>query len=239
MKKVFEWLAAVIFAVVLLSAHSMISAAADYQDYDGKVLSTGAIFVYGDYSYRVLKPATIKKYHGIEVMKSGEVELVGYNPHREYPKSVTYYTKKYLSEHVTVDSDLIYGGYWEYDLVGIADNAFKNNQKIKEVLINAEGLKYIGKSAFEGCRNLLEITIIDTGITKIKTRAFYGCKSLKEVFLENDKLTKVGKDAFSNTNSKIKLGSYSMTQEHVSKLKKAFTRAGIKKVYFKRSHLKD
>ena len=234
MKKVYVKLAAVLSAIALFSGHSFNSAAADYYDYDGKELPVGTEFVSGEYKYRVIKPASIIDYHGIEAMKNGEVELIGFNPDPDYYESIPDYNKKYMKENISIYEEDVEGGYFEFKLVGIADNAFKDNQDIKSIFINSDGLKYIGESAFEGCKNLREFSVRDTDVKNIKARAFYGCESLKEIMLEGDKLKQVGKDAFANTRPKMKLTTYTMTKSHLSKVKKLLMKAGIKKINFKR-----
>lgn len=58
-------------------------------------------------------------------------------------------------------------------VVGIADNAFKNNKNLKEVTIGSN-IKSIGKNAFSGCSKLRTIIIKSTSITKIGKNAFKG-----------------------------------------------------------------
>ena len=52
-----------------------------------------------------------------------------------------------------------------YKVTSVADNAFKNNDKIKKVVIN-KNITSIGKNAFSGCKNLKTITITSTKLTK-------------------------------------------------------------------------
>ena len=62
-----------------------------------------------------------------------------------------------------------------YKVTSVADNAFKNNDKIKKVVIN-KNITSIGKNAFSGCKNLKTITITSTKLTKksIDKNAFKG-----------------------------------------------------------------
>ncbi len=62
-----------------------------------------------------------------------------------------------------------------YKVTSVADNAFKNNDKIKKVVIN-KNITSIGNNAFSGCKNLKTITITSTKLTKksIDKNAFKG-----------------------------------------------------------------
>ena len=62
-----------------------------------------------------------------------------------------------------------------YKVTSVADNAFKNNDKIKKVVIN-KNITSIGKNAFSGCKNLKTITITSTKLTSssISKNAFKG-----------------------------------------------------------------
>ena len=52
-----------------------------------------------------------------------------------------------------------------YKVTEIAANAFKNQKKIRKVVIPS-GVSKIGKKAFYGCKNLKNITIKTTKLTK-------------------------------------------------------------------------
>ena len=62
-----------------------------------------------------------------------------------------------------------------YKVTSVADNAFKNNKKVKKVVLN-KNITSIGKNAFSGCKNLKTITITSTKLTKksIDKNAFKG-----------------------------------------------------------------
>ena len=49
-------------------------------------------------------------------------------------------------------------------VTSIKANAFKNNKKIKEIVIG-KNIKTIGQGAFDGCKNLKKITIYSTSLT--------------------------------------------------------------------------
>ena len=62
-----------------------------------------------------------------------------------------------------------------YKVTEIAANAFKNQKKIRKVVIPS-GVSKIGKKAFYGCKNLKNITIKTTKLTKkrVGSKAFSG-----------------------------------------------------------------
>lgn len=62
-----------------------------------------------------------------------------------------------------------------YKVTEIAANAFKNQKKIRKVVIPS-GVSRIGKKAFYGCKNLKNITIKTTKLTKknVGSKAFSG-----------------------------------------------------------------
>lgn len=64
-------------------------------------------------------------------------------------------------------------------VTAIADNAFKGNKDIVEVVIGAN-VKTIGASAFYNCGSLTKVTIPD-GVTLIGEEAFHGCRALESV----------------------------------------------------------
>ena len=112
-----------------------------------------------------------------------------------------------------------------YKVTAIADNAFKNNKKLKKVTISNSivtieknafagcsaltsvkmggNVKTIGKSAFQNCTALKKITI-PSKVQSIGSKAFYNCKSLTSVTVKTKKLTtkSVGAKAFTKAGSK-------------------------------------
>ena len=61
----------------------------------------------------------------------------------------------------------------KYRLVSIGANAFKNNKKIKTVVVG-KNVRTIGKKAFYGCKNLKKITVQSSIIKKVGAKAFKG-----------------------------------------------------------------
>ena len=75
----------------------------------------------------------------------------------------------------------------------IADGAFKDKNKIKEMTIS-NSVTSIGYSAFQGCSGLTSITI-PSGVTSIGPNTFQQCKSLMSVTIP-DRVTSIGDSAF-------------------------------------------
>ncbi|WP_026664197.1 leucine-rich repeat protein [Butyrivibrio sp. FC2001] len=179
-------------------------------------LPKGSTFTSDEFTYRVIKPAT-KKHRG-------EVEITGFSP-LATPSNL---------KQVDPGSSLDDIGYERYDIVGIADNAFKDNQTITYVMFADCNIRYIGKSAFEGCTQIKDVTFARTKeLTKIKSKAFYGCASLKEISIEAGKLSKIGKEAFGNTPQKAKVTVRNMSSKQFSKIKQLIKKAGLSKPRFK------
>ena len=89
-----------------------------------------------------------------------------------------------------------------YKVTVIADKAFKNNKKLKSVIIG-KNVKKIGKEAF------------------------YNCKKLKKITIKSAVLKSVGKNAIKNINKKATI---KVPKKQLSKYKKLFkTKTGYKK----------
>ena len=101
---------------------------------------------------------------------------------------------------VTIASSVTIAGV-AYKITEIADNAFKNNKKLKKVTI-AGNIVTIGKSAFQGCISLKKVTI-PKKVKKIGSKAFYNCKKLVNITIKTTKLTtkNVGSKAFTKAGS--------------------------------------
>lgn len=91
----------------------------------------------------------------------------------------------------------------DYQITGIAANAFKGNKTIKSVNFSSNILK-VGASAFAGCINLEGITMSDN-LEEIGERAFYGCSNLRRVLHFSNKLTKINDFTFGDCSSLIEL----------------------------------
>lgn len=112
----------------------------------------GKTYKVGNFKYKVTTVAN---------GKTGKVTLVA-------PAKKTY-TKVTIPSTVKIKNE-------SYQVTAIAKNAFKNNTKLKTVVVG----KYI---------------------TKIGATAFYGCKKLKTVTVKTTKLKSVGKNAFKGISS--------------------------------------
>lgn len=129
------------------------------------------------------------------------------------------------NEEVVVVPESITQNGTQYKVVKIADGAFKNNKKLKTVVMGSN-VTTIGKDAFYGCSNLKTVTIgknvkeigarafykctsissivIPANVNKIGKQAFFGCKKLKKISFKTTKLAdkKVGSQAFKGTHKK-------------------------------------
>lgn len=180
-------------------------------------LPKGASFNSDEFTYRVIKPAT-KKHRG-------KVEITGFSPSASQ------------SDLENVDpSEYVDGiGYERYDIVGIANNAFKGNQNITSVMLDEGNIRYVGKSAFEGCSNIKYIYMVESNnLSKIKAKAFCNCSSLKELSISGNKLSSVGKNAFSGTPKKMKVEARDMSSHQFSKIEQLIKKSGAKKAHFKK-----
>lgn len=82
-----------------------------------------------------------------------------------------------------------------YPVVGIAQNAFKNNTRIKSVSI-ADSVETIGRSAFSGCTALERVTLPENEkFQMINAYAFYRCGRLLEIEIPYS-ITEIGEGSF-------------------------------------------
>ena len=81
-----------------------------------------------------------------------------------------------------------------YKVTSIAANAFRNNKKLKTVIIG-NNVKTIGDNAFRGCIKLKKVSI-GKNVTSIGKYAFYNDKKLKSINIYSVHLKKIGKKAF-------------------------------------------
>ena len=73
-------------------------------------------------------------------------------------------TKIVIPATITVDNIV-------YKVTAIDSNAYKNNKKLKSVIIS-KNIKTIGKKAFYGCKNLKKVTFKNSMLTTIENKAF-------------------------------------------------------------------
>ncbi len=110
-----------------------------------------------------------------------------------------------------------------YDVTAIADNAFKNNKKLKKVVISSKILT-IGNAAFSGCKKLATVTM-GANVTTIGKNAFYNCIALKKIVIPKA-VVKIGSKAFYGCKKllNITIKTTKLTTKNVGS--KAFTKAG-------------
>ncbi len=120
---------------------------------------------------------------------------------------------------VTIPDSITVAGN-KYQVTAIADNAFKNNAKIKKIKIGTN-ISVIGKGAFSGCKNLKSV-IIPQKVENIGAKAFYKCKSLKSVQIKSKIISRIGKMAFSKISKNAKIAvPKSKRKDYKKFLKKA------------------
>ncbi len=144
--------------------------------------SVGAKISDKKYSYKVTKEGSTDK------AITGEVEVTGLKK-----KSLT--TVK-IAKQVTIDGIT-------YNVTSIAKKAFKNNKKIKKVMIG-KNVKNIGASAFDNCKKLKRVVINTTVLKKIGKKAFYRKKGKKITF----KVPKTKKKAYKKILKRAKTNKY-------------------------------
>lgn len=139
----------------------------------------------------------VKNQNGSKEVKKGDVltSKKGVYKVTDTKKKTVEYTKAKNKKASTVDiPSEIKINKKKYKVTSIAANAFRNNKKLKKVVIG-KNIKKIGKNAFRGCKKLKSVTI-GKNVENIGSHAFYGCKKLDTIVINTPKLTKVGKAAF-------------------------------------------
>lgn len=111
-----------------------------------------------------------------KTVKKGTKFIVGTNTFvvtNVKAKTVSYKaTKNKKAAKITIPAT-VKSGKQVYKVTTIADNAFKNNKKIKTVVVG-KNVRTIGKKAFYGCKNLKKITVQSSIIKKVGAKAFKG-----------------------------------------------------------------
>ncbi len=99
-----------------------------------------------------------------------------------------------------------------YKVTAIEDGAFKNNKKIKSVVIG-KYVESIGEKAFYKCNALTKITI-PASVKEIEESAFYNCIKLATVtFGKNSKLEEIEKKAFAKCTALKKISIPNKVEE--------------------------
>lgn len=125
----------------------------------------------------------------IRVMASGGQDHDRVSPwsqtlafHRDYESGCVYELYNGNSEYrilragVASGAVLIEGTYRGKPVTAIADNAFKGNRFIEQVVLEAN-IRTIGENAFYNCAQLTSVSLPDT-VTSIGDSAFQGCRLL-------------------------------------------------------------
>lgn len=100
-------------------------------------------------------------------------------------KEVSYKKQNTKKKKIVIPDQVTINGY-TYKVTSIADNAFKNNKNITNVIIG-KNIKRIGKKAFYGCKSLRNITIK----TKLLKKNTVGSKAFTKAGSKNYKKLKV------------------------------------------------
>ena len=162
-------------------------------------VGTGKVTIKGRGDYK----GTVKKSFAITIKKGASYKVGSYQ-YRVTSASTVSMTavKNKKTTKIKVPSKMKIGGK-TFKVTAIGSKAFKNNKKIKSVVI-ADNVKLIGASAFEGCTNLSKATL-GKGVTEIGSNAFKNCKKLGSISIKSKKLKKIGKNALKGIKSTAKI----------------------------------
>ena len=139
---------------------------------------------------------------GIKLKKTGrEYKVTGYSPsgNKKYVTITKLSAKDKKAKKLTIPKTITIKNV-KYQVTGIAENTFKNNKKLRTVVI-PDTVTEIGAGSFEGCKNLKSITI-GKNVTFIGKNAFKNCKKLKKIIVESTKLEIVEEGAFTGVSKK-------------------------------------
>ena len=100
-----------------------------------------------------------------------------------------YYQEKYV---MTYEKRKVVEGD-DYQVTGIAANAFSNNTRITSITI-PETVRTIGSNSFAGCTNLKTV-VLPEYLDRIEDSAFYNCRMLREIEIPNT-VSYIGSQAF-------------------------------------------
>ncbi|MCR4660751.1 MAG: leucine-rich repeat protein [Clostridia bacterium] len=132
-------------------------------------------------------------------------QIVRYSIIDIFPNTLKHLTFKYVGENseiseLPVKLDSLETIVIDEGFTTINDNAFKEYENLKGVIINDPNLQTIGKSAFEGCIRLTSIDLENAiGLIKIDDNAFLNCQ-ISGIIYFPDALKEIGKNSFKNSN---------------------------------------
>ncbi len=136
----------------------------DAQNLDG--IDTVINKNYDDYfAGRGNNNSTVDKNNDLENGKEYELNNVIYKViNSSKNTSVEYVSSKKALKNITIEDTIVINGI-KCKVTSIADNAFKNNKKINNLIIG-KNVKSIGKKAFYNCKNLSSISINTINLTE-------------------------------------------------------------------------
>ncbi|MBQ4530956.1 MAG: leucine-rich repeat protein [Lachnospiraceae bacterium] len=91
----------------------------------------------------------------------------------------------------TIPSKIKYRGF-EYNVVSVASDAFKDNKKLKSVTIG-KNVTVLGNNVFYGCKNLKNITVKSTKLKKVGSKSLKGIYKKAVIKVPKSKLSKYKK----------------------------------------------
>lgn len=194
--------------------------------------AAGTVLAYGDYRYKVTKPAVYNK-------EAGELAVIGANSKKikkiniltevkieDYTYNVTAIEAKAFSKYTKVTAVTIGDG-----VRNIGSNAFSKCSKLTRVTMG-KGVTDIGANAFVECKKLSAVKINSSYLQTIGKTAFSKDKKLKNVTIKSTKLTKIGKNAFKGIHKKA---VFKLPKSKLKAYKKLIKKAGAgSKVTYKK-----
>ncbi len=133
-------------------------------------------------------------------------------------------------ETVRIPDTILVNGR-EYEVTSIAKNAFKNNKKIKKIIVG-KNIESIGENAFMKCKNLEHADLSKCKIKELNLNLFKGDGKLKKLYLNGGNITSVKKDALKKINPNCTITVKSFTGNKGS-FKRMLKKQGAKKCRIK------
>ena len=134
---------------------------------------------------------------GLSLIFISLLALVLYNeiPRVKYEYSPQYNGYLITKSYGQVSSYEIPSTYRGKDVVGIADGAFQEKDKLKSLDLSNTNIKIIGQGAFFNC-SILETIIFPSSLEIIDNNAFMACSSIKTIDLSHTTLNILGGSVF-------------------------------------------
>ena len=115
-----------------------------------------------------------------------------------------------------------------FKITSVAPSVFKNNKKIKSVVIG-KNVTTIGKDAFSGCTSLKKLTL-GVNVKTIGKKSFYNCKKLGSIVVKGKAVKTIQSGAFKKTAPKMTVKMpKKLAKKQRTALMKKFTKAGVTK----------